>query len=139
MKYIKEKVTSISGSLSGALSFLGSYQVCHAVCLWIITILSLLGITIVGMPLIFLQKVAVPFWSLAVILLAFSFIVYIKKKCLSKKLLILNTGLIVAGMPFSQLQDYSKYFMLVGGILVLISLILFIKDKLQGRKKWQIR
>ena len=60
--FITEKAATLSSSFSGALSFLGGYQVCHNVCLGIIALLSLIGITIVGMPLLFLTKVAIPFW-----------------------------------------------------------------------------
>ena len=140
MKNFKERITELSGSLSGAVSFLGSYQVCHAVCLWLIALLSLIGITIVGMPLLFLQKVAVPFWILAALLLVVSFSIYIKKKCISKNILMLNSGIILASVPFSQLQDFSPYFMIIGGMLVVLSLIFMIKNKMlkiKKVKKWQ--
>lgn len=128
-KNIKEKITSIFSSLSGAVSFLGSYQVCHALCLWIITLLSLIGITVVGMPLLFFQKVALPFWVIALALLIISFLVYYKKKCISRNLLIFNLGILIAGIPFKQIQDFSIYFISIGGLIVLMSLILMIKNR----------
>ncbi|MBI1972605.1 hypothetical protein HYS50_01215, partial [Candidatus Woesearchaeota archaeon] len=67
--HIKEKAASVSSGVSGAVSVLGSYQVCHSICLSIIAVLAFLGITINFMPLLFLTKVAIPFWIAAFILL----------------------------------------------------------------------
>ena len=97
----KEKISSAGSIASSITSFFGGYQVCHNVCLGIIAFLSILGITITGMPLLFLQKVAVPFWIAAVVLLFITLILYLKKKCISRNLIILNTGVIIAGVPFS--------------------------------------
>ena len=126
---IMEKAASFSSSISGALSFLGGYQVCHNVCLGIIALLSLIGITIVGMPLLFLQTVAIPFWIAAVLLFAIALIFYFKKKCISKNLLMLNSGIIIAGIPFKALQSYLIVFWIIGGTLVLLSLLFYIKGK----------
>jgi len=127
---LKEKAASLSSSISGALSFLGGYQVCHNVCLGIIALLSLIGITIVGMPLLFLQKVAVPFWIAAVLLFAITLAFYFKKKCISKNLLVLNSGIIIAGVPFKALQNYLIIFWIIGGTLVLLSLLFYVKGKI---------
>ena len=107
---VKNFVTGLSSSLSGTLSFLGGYQVCHNVCLGIIALLSIIGITIVGMPLLFLQKVAIPFWTVAVLLFAVTLVIYLKKKCISKNLLMLNSGIIIAGTPFKEVQNYVLIF-----------------------------
>ncbi|MBS3101932.1 hypothetical protein J4458_00615 [Candidatus Woesearchaeota archaeon] len=133
-KFIVEKATSFSSSLSGALSFLGGYQVCHNVCLGIIALLSFIGITIVGMPLLFLQKVAIPFWTAAVLLFAITLIFYFKKKCISKNLLMLNSGIIIAGVPFKALQSYLAIFWIIGGTLFVLSLLFYIKGKFQKNK-----
>src|SRR3989338_9480408 len=106
-KFIVEKATSFSSSLSGALSFLGGYQVCHNVCLGIVALLSFIGITIVGMPLLFLQKVAVPFWIAAVVLLGITLFFYFRKKCISRNLILFNLGIIIAGIPFQSLQAFN--------------------------------
>ena len=128
-KFINEKAIGFSGSVSGATSFLGSYQVCHNLCLWLITLLSLLGITVVGMPLLFLTKVAVPFWTVAFILLLISLYFYYTMKCISKKLLLINTGLIIAGIPFKQFYSYRSYLMIIGTIFVIYGIFLYFKDK----------
>src|SRR3989338_2033832 len=125
----KEKVASAGSLVSSVVSFLGGYQVCHSICVGIIALLSLIGITITTFPLIFLTKVAVPFWIAAVALLAISLVFYFKKKCISRNLIILNAGVIMAGVPFENLQSFRVFFWIIGGGLVLLSIILFIKSK----------
>ena len=130
-----EKVLNFTSSLSGTMGFLGGWQVCHNLCLWVITALSLIGITIVGMPLLFLTKVAIPFWIAAVILFLISLIFYFKMKCISKNLLLFNGGIIVAGVPFRSLNDYSIIFWIIGGILIALSLISYLKEKFRFKGK----
>lgn len=125
----KEKVASAGSIVSSIISFLGGYQVCHSICLGIIALLSVIGITITTFPLIFLTKVAVPFWIAAVALLAISLVFYFKKRCISRNLIILNAGMITAGVPFENVQSFRLLFWIVGGGLVLLSIILFIISK----------
>jgi len=134
IRKLKEKLIGTTGSISGAASIIGSWQICHNICLGIVALLGVLGITVVGMPLAFLTKWAVPLWSAAVILLAVTIIIYIKKKCISKNLIILNSGLIIAGIPFQPLQKFSIFFWIIGGTIALIAIILFIKNKIQKRR-----
>src|SRR3989338_3695526 len=98
IKAAKERLIGATGTVSGAASILGSWQVCHSVCLGIISMLSMIGIVVVGMPLLFLTKLAIPFWTLAVILLAVALWMYFTKKCISRNLLLINSGLLVAGI-----------------------------------------
>ena len=130
-KNLKEKLIGATGSISGAASILGSWQVCHNICLALIAALSLVGITIAGMPLLFLTKIAVPVWSIAVILLVITIIIYLKKPCISRNLIMINSGLIIAGVPFQSLQKFSMVFWAIGGIVALAGISLFIKDKMQ--------
>ena len=131
---IKERLIGASGSISGTASILGSWQVCHNVCLGLIALLSIMGITVIGMPLAFLTKIAVPIWSAAVIILLIALYIYQKKKCISRNLLILNTGLIIAGTPFQAVQEFSIYFLIIGGITAFIGIVLFIKEKIEKRR-----
>ena len=133
-KNLKEKLIGATGSVSGAASILGSWQICHNVCLGLIAALSLIGITIAGMPLLFLTKIAVPVWSIAVILLIITIAIYLKKPCISRNLIIINLGLIIAGVPFQSLQKFSVFFWTIGGIVAIIGIFLFIKDKMKRRK-----
>src|SRR3989338_10130584 len=126
---IKEKALSLSSSASGIMGFLGGWQVCHNVCLGIIALLSLIGITLVGMPLEFLTKVAVPIWIIAVLLLGVSIFFYVKKLCISRNLIIFNTGLIIAGTPFQAVQKFSIVFWIIGGIISLTGVYLFFENK----------
>ena len=127
----KERIIGAIGSLSGIASILGSWQACHSVCLALVGFLSILGITVVGMPLAFLTEVAIPVWIVAVMLLIIVAILYIKKGCISRRLLVVNSGLIIAGIPFPFLQQFTKIFWIIGGVLVMIGILLFVKDKMQ--------
>ena len=135
MKNIKERIVGVTGSATGVTSILGSWQICHNVCLGIIALLGIIGITVVGMPLAFLTKLAIPFWSVAFILLLIIIALYFKKKCISKNLIILNSGLIIAGIPFQPLQKFIVFFWITGGMLVLLAISLIIKNKIQNRKR----
>ena len=126
----KEKLVGAAGSLSGITSFFGSYQVCHNLCMSTIALLSIIGITVVGMPLLFLTKVAVPFWLAAAGLLIVTVMAGVQKICVPRKLIIFNSGLMIAGIPFKQVQQFTKLFWLIGGALVILSVILFLKDKI---------
>lgn len=128
--FVKEKITSTFSVLSGGLSFLGGWQICHNVCLGIIAALSLIGITIVGMPLLFLTKYAVYFWSVAVLLLIPTLVMYWKNRTyMSAKIILLNVGIIVAAIPFNSLRSYQLLFWMSGGTLIGISIILFLRKK----------
>lgn len=132
---IKEKIIARTGSLSGVASILGSWQICHNICLGIIALLAILGITVVGMPLAFFTKLAIPFWTIAFVLLLIIIGFYIKKKCISKNLIMFNSGLIIAGIPFKPLQSFTTLFWIIGGVLVITSTSIFIKNKIQKTGK----
>lgn len=132
---IKEKTAGILGSISGFTSFLGSWQVCHNICLALIALLSVIGITVTGMPLLFLTTIAKPLWIVAVILLIITFSVYLKKQCISSRLLLFNSGLIIAGIPFQFLQKLFLIFWIVGGSIAITSIVLYINDKIKKGKK----
>jgi len=132
---MKEKFIGATGSISGLASILGSWQVCHNICLGLITLLSVIGITVVGMPLLFLTKLAIPFWTAAVVLLFITLYFYITKKCISSRLIMINSGLIIAGTPFQAVQSFSIVFWIVGGLLGITGISLYIKDKVQSKMK----
>jgi len=127
---IKERLLGASGSVSGALGFLGGYQVCHNVCMGLITLLTFLGITVAGMPLLFLTKVAIPFWIAALTLLSITLILNYKKIIhISDKIILLNSGLIIAGIPFQQIQQFNYIFWIIGGALAVFSVGWFVYEK----------
>ncbi|MBI3026988.1 hypothetical protein HYY70_02650 [Candidatus Woesearchaeota archaeon] len=134
MNNIKDKILGASGSLTGSLSFLGSYQVCHNACLALVAFLTFLGFTVAGMPLLFLTKVAIPFWSVAVFLLLIMMILKFKKIIhASDKVILLNSGLIIAGVPFQQVQNFNYVFWIAGGVLVIFSVGWYIYDKVKKK------
>ena len=129
--HAKGKMATVLSSFSGGLSFLGGWQICHNLCLGIVAALSLIGITIVGMPLLFLTQYAVYFWSIAVLLLVPTVLMYWKHKVgMSRNLLLANIGIIIAAVPFDFLQSYNLLFWAIGGILIGISIFSHIKNKL---------
>ncbi len=132
--YLKEKIIGATGSVSGAASVLGSWQICHSVCLAIVAMLSVIGITVVGMPLAFLTTIAVPMWSIAAGLLLVTLILYFTKKCISSRMILFNSGLIVAGVPFQAVKSLSPLFWAVGGALAATGVGLYVKDKLDKKK-----
>jgi len=135
MNNIKDKILSASGSLTGSLSFLGSYQVCHNACLALVAFLTFLGFTVAGMPLLFLTKVAIPFWIAAVLLLSIMMTLKYKKIIhISDKVILLNSGLIIAGVPFQQVQNFNYVFWIAGGVLVISSIGWYIYDKVNYKK-----
>lgn len=97
--------------------------------------LSAIGITIAGMPLLFLAEYAVYFWSLAVLLLVPTLIMYWRnRKCMSVKLILLNVGIVIASVPFSWLQAYQVVFWTVGGALIAAGAVLFLGGRFSGLK-----
>lgn len=136
---LKERIMSATSSASGLMGVFSSWTVCHNVCTATIALLAIIGITVVGMPFLFLQKVAVPLWTAAVILFAVLLVLKMRKMgCLSGKALTLNAGLIVAGTPFQAAQHFSLVFWATGGALVALSVILLIKDKLARKTKARV-
>jgi len=135
MTNIKEKILGASGSLTGSLSFLGSYQVCHNACLALVALLTFLGFTVAGMPLLFLTKIAIPFWIVAVAALLLILILkYGKNMQFSEKIILLNSGLIIAGIPFEQLEKFNYIFWAIGGILIVFGIGWYVYDNV--KKKW---
>ena len=134
MVTLKEKILGVSGGISGSLSFLGGYQVCHNACLALVAFLTFLGFAVAGMPLLFLTKVAIPFWIAAISLLLITLILKHKKIIsLSDKAILLNSGLIVAGMPFQQVQEFNYVFWTIGGVLVVSSIGWYVYDNIEKK------
>ena len=134
MSSVKEKIIGTSGSVTGALSVLGSYQVCHNACLALISLLTVLGFTIAGMPLLFLTKVTIPFWITAFLLLIVTlFLKYKRIMNLSSKALLSNSGLIIAGIPFQQVQKFNYMFWIAGGTFIVFSIGWYIYEKVEEK------
>ena len=129
---IREKIIGASGGLSGSLSFLGSYQICHNVCLALVSLLTFLGFAVAGMPLLFLTKAAIPFWIAATSILFLTITLTYKKILnISKKVILLNSGLIIAGVPFQAVQQFNYIFWIAGGILIIFSIGWYLYEKIK--------
>ncbi len=134
INHTKENMAGAVGSASGAASILGSWQICHNLCLGLIALLGIMGITLTGMPLLFFTKIAVPLWLIAVMLLAVVIYFYLKKHCISKNMVLINSGLIIAGIPFPSLQPFQVLFWIVGGVTAASGIGLYIKGKITRKK-----
>ena len=131
---IKEKLVWATGGISGAASIIGSWQVCHNLCLGIIALLGIMGIVVTGMPLIFLTTITVPMWTIAVLLLLAAILMHINKKCISRSMLVINSGLIIAGIPFQSLQKFTSIFWIIGGLFVVSGIIIYFVDRTKKKK-----
>lgn len=123
-----------TGTISGAASILGSWQICHNLCLGLIAALGIMGITLTGMPLLFFTKVAVPLWTFAALMLGVVSYLYVTQRCISRNLIILNTGLIIAGTPFQALRGFQTGFWIIGGSLATAGIVLYIKEQISKKK-----
>jgi len=134
-EHMKERLIGATGSISGAASILGSWQVCHSICLGLIALLGVIGITLTGMPLLFFTKIAVPLWLIAVVLMGIVLYFFFTKHCISRNLILINSGLIIAGTPFEQLRFFQIGFWSIGGVLVLTGISLAVRDKVRKRRE----
>lgn len=133
---LKEKVLGVGSGASGGLSILGGSNVCHAACMSIATLLSAVGITISGMPLLFLQKVAIPFWIAAVVILVAMIVLWkYNGTPFSPKTMLANSGFVIAGTPFQALSSFQKYFWVIGGAIVAMSICWAIMDRKKRQKR----
>lgn len=131
---LKDKLVSVAGTATATTSILGGYQICHSVCMGIIALLSIIGITVVGMPLMFLTKVAVPFWIAGISFLSgMAVLTYAKKLHFSQNLMLANAGLLIAGTPFQTVQQFQTLLWFIGGALVVTSIILALQTR--GQRK----
>jgi len=126
----KESLLGYSGTVSGGASILGSYTICHQVCLGLIALLSVVGITVVGMPLAFLSKYTMFLWGLGAAMLGITALLfYFNHYCISGKLLAANAGFLIAGLPFEAFLKYQPFLWTAGGAIVISTLALWLWDK----------
>ncbi len=124
---------ALLGNSSGVLGVAGAHGVCHTLCMTAIGALSLVGITLSGMPLMFLQGYAVYFWSLAFASLALSgYIHFGRGNGAPSDLMIANAGFVIAGIPFGEARPFSGALLAIGGFFVILAIALFLKGKIGG-------
>ena len=129
MAGIKEKALSATGSVSGLSGIFSSYTACHNLCITAISLLSVIGITIAGMPLLFLQKIATPLWTAGLVLFGITAYLFYRHKSQNKGTIIANFGLLLAGTPFVQETDYKIYFWTAGAIIIIAAAIIAVLKK----------
>src|SRR3990167_3028862 len=79
-----------------------SHNFCHYLCLGVVALLSIAGITAAGMPLMWLEDYAVYFWGMGLIFLAVSFyLLYTRPFCISKNAIMANSGLLIIAVPIT--------------------------------------
>lgn len=131
----KEKLVTATGSLSGGLSILSSYNVCHSICMGVIAMLSVFGIAVAGFPLAFLLPYQIYFWIIGIAILAVALILYkIKGSCISKHMILANAGLLISGIPLTKSQFSSYLLLTIGMIIVAIAVALYLKEKKWTKK-----
>ena len=130
---LKKRIFGGGGTVSGVFGAIGSvHNVCHSLCVTVVSILAIFGITTQILPLMFLQTYQRYFWGVALIFTGVSLYLYRQqeqKVSRDRNLLLINTGLLIFGLPFSSLSEYSNFFRFIGGGLALASLTLLIFGK----------
>jgi len=142
----KDKVISATGSLSGGMSILSSYNVCHSICMGVIAALSVFGVAVAGFPLAFLLPYQPYFWAIGIAILVVALILYtqakhslavpsgtgsareIKGPCISKHMILANAGLLVSGIPFAKSQFSSYLLLTIGLVIVAAAIALYLKE-----------
>lgn len=130
----KESVLGYTGTISGGASILSSYTICHQVCLGLIALLSIVGITVAGMPLAFLSKYTMFLWGLGAAMLGITAILYhFHPHCISGRLLTANAGFLIAGLPFEAFLKYQRFLWTIGGTIVASILISWLLERHKNR------
>ncbi len=126
-KHKEEKVAGAVSTASGVTSFLGSYNICHAICMAVIGVLAGLGIIITGFPLAFLVELSPYLWSIALASLAATIFFYSRHRaCISPHLLVMNAGILLAAFPFTA---NAIFFWITGGGLALSALFFYLAER----------
>src|SRR3989338_2122879 len=118
---------AIATGTTGAASIISAHNVCHAVCLGVVALLSVFGIAISSTALMFLQDYNLLFWSMGLFFLLVSAALYVKLCCVSRKAMVANAGIIIAGVPLPQAQ---LAFWITGGAIFLIVIGKYIGEKM---------
>lgn len=132
-------IFSSGGTTSGLIGGIGSVpNVCHSLCLGIVSATALFGITLNILPLMFLQTYQMYFWGAALIFTLASLNFFIKQRpkvSRDRNLLLINSGLLIFGLPVVPLVeaglpiapflvDYLDFFRFIGISLTVVGLLL---------------
>ncbi|GEM_PF-2667546 len=132
----KNRLFGGGGTASGVLGGIGSiHNVCHSLCVSVVSILAIFGITTQILPLMFLMTYQLYFWLAALVFTALSFYFFLKQKppvTRDRNLLFINGGLLLFGLPFTQVAEYMDLFRFMGGSLALLGVFLLFKLTVQS-------
>ena len=130
---LKNRIFASGGTTTGVFGAVGSlHNVCHWLCMGVVSTLAIFGITTNVLPLMFLQTYQVYFWWMAVVFTALALYFYFKQKrhnTRDRNLLFINSGLLIFALPFSQIVDYMDFFRFTGGSLAIFGLFLLLFGK----------
>ena len=126
---LKSRLLGSGGTASGVLGGIGSvHNVCHSLCVTVVSILAIFGITTSILPLMFLQTYQMYFWLGALVFTVASLYFYLQQKhkvARDRNLLFINAGLLIFGLPFPQLADYIDFFRFIGISFAVVGVLLF--------------
>ncbi len=126
---LRSRLFGSGATTSGVLGGIGSvHNVCHSICMGIVSAAALFGITLNILPLMFLQTYQLYFWWAAFVFTMLSLYFYLtlrQKRDFDRNLLIVNYGMLTFGLPLSGfLADYSDFFRFIGISLTVTGLFL---------------
>lgn len=123
------------GSISSCAAVLGSWQICHSVCLSLIALLATIGVVIQGMPLLFFNTWQWPLWITAAAF--FGLLLYLRfglrMRSFSDQTVVGNAGLLLAGVPFGGAAQGSLR--MVGLVVVLVTLLRYLSQLILRREQ----
>lgn len=131
IKKKESKITNYLSSASGTGAIAGAHQVCHSICMGLVSFLSVFGVVVSADALMFLQDYAISFWLMGLFFFLISIYFYLGKGKGPKKLIIFNAGILIAGIPFVS----NWIFWLVGGALIVYSVFLFVKGRFSNKRR----
>jgi len=128
----KGRFAGYFGVVSSTGSIISAHNVCHAICLGVVAVLSVFGIAVSSTALMFLQDYNMLFWTMGVLFLLLSLVMYAKfGKCISTRLIIFNAGLVIAGTPF--IPALQLVFWAAGFSIAIFVSAIYIKERLEVR------
>src|SRR3989344_3290358 len=106
-----------------------AHNFCHYLCLGVVAMLTIAGVSVVGMPLMWLEVYAVYFWLMGLVFLGVSFyLLYTRPFCISRNAIMANSGLLVAAVPLKNVIGEPIYlFWIIGGVIFGYAAFLYLR------------
>ena len=127
----KAKTGKYASAGATAFTTLGitAHNFCHYLCLGVVAMLTIAGVSVVGMPLMWLEDYAVYFWLMGLVFLGVSFyLLYTRPFCISRNAIMANSGLLVAAVPLKNVIGEPIYlFWIIGGVIFGYAAFLYLR------------